>query len=369
MSRVVLFLLLCVLGHASLSAQPVWPGDVNNNGVVNGVDLLYWGFAFGANGPARPTMSVAWAPQTPGAPWAQSFPTGPNYAFADCDGNGVVDEEDYNDAIDENFGLTQGTLLPDGFANARPGAGPRLRMVPSATLVPLGAMVDIDLFLDESETGPNDFYGLALKMSYTTGLLMDDDGPDFDFEENSWLEAGDDNAQELFVDGDGSGAAELAFTRTNQTSVPIEAGAIGQFRVIVEDIIVGLEVDTFVIQIDSVYLVGADFSTVATVPDTVRIIVARDTSKLTSSAGYLSPRQLEAGIQVYPNPTDAGFRLNTPFAVQQLTLTDALGRQWPLLPPHDRQWVPLPPDLPTGLYYLRLRTAQGDCQKKLIITR
>jgi hypothetical protein len=373
MYRILLLLVTLALFQPAASAQEVWPGDVNNNGVVNGVDLLYWGVAFGTNGPARATTSTNWSAQPPGAPWAQSFPSGLNYAFADCDGNGEINEEDFDNAIEENFGLTHGVLGPDGFANAIPGAAPRLRMVPSATLVEEGAIIDIELFLDDSDLTVNDFYGIALKMTYTTGILMGDSGPDFDFTEDSWLEAGDDNAQELFEDGDGSGFAELAFTRTNLQSVAVGTEAIGVFSVIVEDIIVGLAIDTFVIQIDSVLLVGPNLSAIETIPDTVRIVVAKDTSMLTSTNDGRNSRQLAESIansiSVFPNPTRSDFHLASPVPVTKLVLVDHLGRRRELSPPGVRQRVQLPPNLPTGLYCLLLETPYGNCLKRILITR
>lgn len=370
MFRVFLLFVTIVLLQPAVTAQDVWPGDVNNNGVVNGIDLLHWGIAFSNNGPARATVSTDWSAQPAGAPWAQSFPSGLNYSFADCNGDGVVDEEDYDNAIDENFGLTHGVPSSDGFTNALPGTAPKLRMVPSATLVEEGAIVDIDLFLDDTDQPLSNFYGIALQMTYTTGLLVGDSGPDFDFAENNWLEAGDDDAQELFEDDDGNGFAELAFTRTNQQPVPVGTGPIGQFRVIVEDIIVGLEVDTFIIQIDSILLVGADFSTIATVPDSVYIIIAKDTSKLTLSNGRIPQAQLANDIKVFPNPARSGFRLNSPVPVTKLSLIDPLGRSTELTAPRGiNQQVQLPANLPPGLYGLRLRTPYGDCLKKLMITR
>lgn len=369
MNRTLLFLVVLVLFQPAVSAQAVWPGDVNNNGVVNGVDLLYWGIAAGTSGPGRVVESTDWSAQVPGAPWAQSFPSGVNYAFADCDGNGTVEEEDYTSAIEENFGLTHGVLGPDGFANALPGAAPQLRMVPSATLVEEGAMVNIDLFLDDSDRAVNNFYGIALKMTYTTGILEDDSGPDFDFTEDSWLEAGDNNAQELFEGGDGSGAAELAFSRSNQQAVAVGTGPIGQFQVIVEDIIVGLVVDTFIIQIDSVLLVGPGLTTVAVVPDTVRIVVAKDTAKLTSTNSGQLPQGVTNDIKVFPNPARSGFQLTSPVTVTELYLVDPLGRRTALPRPGNHRRVPLPHNLPSGLYCLLLRTPYGDCLKKLMITR
>lgn len=354
-------------------SQDVWPGDVNNNGVVNGVDLLYWGRAFGATGAARSTESTDWSAQTGPTPWAQRFPSGLNYAFADCDGNGKVDDEDFDGAIEDNFGLEHGLLQGDGYLNAAPGNGPKLRMEASATLVEPGMTIDIDLFLDENGQQATNFYGLAMKMSYSTGLLQGNDGPDFDFTESSWLEAGDDNAQGLFVDNGGNGKAELAFSRTNQTTVAIGTEAIGQFHVIVEDIIIGLVVDTIVITIDSVLLVDAGLTGVAVVPDTLQIVVAKDTAKYTQQTTRTrTPGQLAQEIAVHPNPVRSSFAISSPYRIGQLWLVDAMGKQWNLPVDGvggDRQRVALPPGLPPGLYCLRIRTSHGECSKKMIVWR
>ncbi len=371
MFRYLLILVICTLCQPSAVAQEVWPGDLNNNGVVNGVDLLYWGVAFGATGPARATVATDWAPQASAPPWTQSFPSGINYSFADCDGNGEVDGEDYDNAIEQNFGLTHGEITPDGFSNAGTGPAPRLHMVPSTTLVELGGIIDIDLFLDDTEQPVTDFYGIALKMSYTTGLLEDDSGPDFDFTEDSWLEANDDNAVGLFHDGDGSGRAELAFTRTTQTAVAVESGAIGRFHVVVEDIIVGLEIDTFILSIDSIFLIGPEVSTVATGADTIQIVIARDTSKITATDNLL-PSQLERKIKVFPNPARASIQLSSPLPIERLTLVDPLGNAQELTAPRFSmvpQRVLLPPGLRSGLYYLHLQTSSGSCTKKIMISR
>lgn len=362
-----IYLLLLVLPQAA-TGQAIWPGDVNNNGVVNGVDLLYWGQAFGATGPSRATGSTDWSAQVPPSAWSQSFPTGLNFAYADCDGNGEVNEEDFDQAIEVNFGLEQGTLQSDGYLNAPLGAGPRLRMEASATLVEPGMTIDIDLFLDDSDLSPVDFYGLALKMSYTTDLLQDDDGPDFDFTENSWLEAGDDNAQELYINDDENGTAELAFTRTNQSSVSIGTEAIGRFQVIVEDIIVGLQLDTILITIDSVLLVNMNLTGIATQTDTLRIVVVQDTTNVPVSTRTITPQFLAQEIVIYPNPLRNSFFIESALPIEQLLLIDALGRQLKLPLPATSgipQRVELPTGLTAGLYYLRIVTPDGECSKKI----
>ncbi|MEL7427591.1 MAG: hypothetical protein AAFN81_31660 [Bacteroidota bacterium] len=282
MQKILLLIgLSLIVIHAS--SQSVWPGDVNNNGVVSAVDLLYWGVAFGVEGPARNEVNTDWAAQPIESFWSQSFPNGLNYAYTDCDGNGVVDEEDFDNAIEDNYGEENPPVGFEEYANGVAGSAPKLRLTPSSTLVEEGATVNIGLHIDTAGMSLDSFYGIALQLSYTTGLLEGDDGPDFDLMEDSWLEADDSYVQELYVDDDGQGTAQLAITRTNQQIITAEPGTIGNFQIIVEDIIVGLEVDTFIIRIDSVLVIDNNLNAVPVVPDTAQIIIAKDTSKLTTS--------------------------------------------------------------------------------------
>jgi len=78
----------------------VWPGDANNNGVVNIFDInsvvaIHWN----KTGPIRPNASTQWIGQ-PCPPWNP-----PEATYADCNGSGKVDIFDINSVI-INFGKT-----------------------------------------------------------------------------------------------------------------------------------------------------------------------------------------------------------------------------------------------------------------------
>ncbi len=75
----------------------VWPGDVNNNGVVDERDVLALAQHIGSTGPARNSQGIDWEGQQV-EPWEDSSAT-----YADTDGDGVVDHEDLK-AIVFNFG-------------------------------------------------------------------------------------------------------------------------------------------------------------------------------------------------------------------------------------------------------------------------
>ncbi len=347
----------------SLFAQEVWPGDVNNNGVVNGVDLLYWGVAFGSSGPPRATVSTDWEAVPLLSLWSQSFPNGLNYVFADCNGDGIVDEDDFDDAIEDNFGLTQGALQPEGYANAQPGASPRLRLQPDSENVGYGATVNISLSLDDSAMPVSNFYGMALKLSYTTGILLGDDGPDFDFVENNWIAADNSFVQNLFEDNNGLGTAELATTRTNQQTIRVNPAEIGRFSIVIEDIIVGREIDTFRLQIDSIYLINNQFEIIPVVPDTAIIIVSKDPKVTATEENQVLPE-----IKVFPNPVRNEFFLESNIPLFEPYLIDNLGRVLQLEARLLREGIYhlQAPPLPSGVYWLFAKTHQGLIGRKII---
>lgn len=109
MRHLLLFgLLFCAHG---LPAQVIFPGDLNNDGRVNYLDLLPLGLAYGRVGPPRPEASLDWFAQ-PALPWPFQLPvSGVNFAFIDADGNGVIDSLDIA-AIPFNYDSVQTTAFP-----------------------------------------------------------------------------------------------------------------------------------------------------------------------------------------------------------------------------------------------------------------
>ena len=66
----------------------VWPGDTDNNGIVDERDVLPIGMYWAKTGPARSPASATWAAQT-ASTWTPSTAT-----YADANGDGIVDERD-----------------------------------------------------------------------------------------------------------------------------------------------------------------------------------------------------------------------------------------------------------------------------------
>lgn len=356
MRRYTYILVFLLLGYVTAPAQVVWPGDVNNNGIVNGVDVLYVGLAYGSLGPERIAGSETWEAQNISSLWGTAFPDGIDYAYADCNGDGQVDGNDLFGVIEENFGLTHRTPQGDGFSNGAAGVHPAFVLEPSMTTTQWGATLNIDLRLGTEGFPASNFYGVALKMSYTPDVIdqeADDDGFDFDAGDNIWISSEDDDEVEyLFYKDHNTGKAELAITRINQNFVAQGSGSIGQFSVVVEDIIVGAERDSFSLQIDSILYLDDQFNVYPIVPDTTLIII-RDSSSSVTSTDEENPAM---SAHVYPNPAGSYFMVETSRPVDEINVYSAVGELMPLFVKQSAfgtvevrtdQW-------PDGFYYLKL---------------
>ena len=94
---------------ASIGFQVVvYPGDANNDGVVDVRDVLPIGRFYGLTGPTRQGGSATWGAQVLANEWD---PVGAG--FADCDGNGVVDSNDVVVLV-RNWKATQNGGVPPG---------------------------------------------------------------------------------------------------------------------------------------------------------------------------------------------------------------------------------------------------------------
>lgn len=80
----------------------VWPGDTDNDGVVDQADILPIGLCWMQTGPARQNASTNWVGQL-ATPW-----TLVSCIYADANGDGVVNQADVL-PIGLNFGKTHST--------------------------------------------------------------------------------------------------------------------------------------------------------------------------------------------------------------------------------------------------------------------
>lgn len=337
---------------ASLSAQVLWPGDANNNGVANGADFIYFGLAHGSEGPERPNATGNWTPQ-PIAPWPQTFSNGINYAFADFDGDGKVANSDQS-KFEANWGKTHGTVSNDGYGAGISGASTRVKLFPGATQVAPGASLNIEVRVGDPAHPVTGLYGVAFKMRYSQDMV-NNGGSDIEFNDlgGSWFDAGG-ASRKFFQKNETLGRAETGLTRINQ--IPVSGqGAVGSFSIIIEDIIVGRLIDTLEIVIDSLIVFDANGTPSGAEGDTIRVIV------VDPSVAVATTEPETGSCRVSPNPVSGPFLfIETTSPLQEVVLTDVSGRMLFFL----RAAAPSlhsiveKPEVPPGIYLLKVRSAE-----------
>jgi hypothetical protein len=344
-------------------AQQMWPGDANNNGRANVVDLLYIGIAYGQKGPSRPNASTRWQAQAFPL-WPQSLPNGLNLGYIDGNGDGEIDDKDNKDAIETNYGLTHGIAQGD-YPKGRPTSnGPRLFFSTPNTIVKPGAIIDVDIHLGDEKQPISNFYGLAFQASYTQNLVQNLEVEDLT---QTWMDTPGEDTKNLFWEDPNSGRFDVAFTRVDQVSAN-GYGKIGRVKVVIEDIIVGKKVEILKFAIDSMLLTDPNLKSQLLRSDTLIIYVTEDPGLVTSTS---KPTLDESRVLVYPNPNKARFWVKTAYPIHNWQLVDPLGRSSNLLPQKQAAdlWFFDLPAISPGFYFLRGVSQGAQFNKKIIISR
>ena len=208
-----LFLFSVSTGSAQLL---LWPGDINNNGIVNGKDVLRWGYANGATGPARLLGNGnSWNPINVGLPWSRNFPGETNFSYGDCDGSGEIDLDDVRGPITKHFGETHGILQPDYCPVGAEDNAPQLQLVADKATYSKGARIDLEIRLGTEDIPTVDFYGITFQLKYNRDLIRPG-AVTYTPAENGWYDPSGTSSYTFFQNQANSGDIELAVTRTNQ---------------------------------------------------------------------------------------------------------------------------------------------------------
>jgi hypothetical protein len=215
----------------------VYPGDANDDQIVNKSDILAIGLAYGYQGDARQNPTPYWCAQSC-APWNGNIPgTNVNSKHADCTGNGVVNMSDFN-AVFYNWGESHHATPPPN--DHRPSTGIDLKVL----FVQDSLQVEHDtheypfeaeIWVGNSTLAAADLYGLAFTINYDPSLLG---GSPLTVQyENDWFGTnGSSGVTKLFaVDNRNLGKLDIALTRLNHQSVngfgrvaKISGGVIGE---------------------------------------------------------------------------------------------------------------------------------------------
>lgn len=363
MIRLSFILLFTACFSAGIQAQTltVYPGDANNNGVVNNVDFLYLGLAYNYAGPERdpaPGNNLSFMP-LPATPWQYNFAGGINFAHADCNGDGLVNY--YYDAFPlyVNYGQTRpDSINADVFPAGTPGIDAAIRFDESALPPSIngGQSIELPILLGDAQTPVEDLYGVAFSV-FVDPDFIDTDDMQFDFSELSW--ANPDNDRVSMYKKVSNERIDVAWVRTDHNQRD-GYGRIGTADFIIIIDVIGVQQD-FVMRIDSVKMIDKFGNQTAVAGDTVVLHFSPD-GQVTSA-----PESTGAEVRVSPNPASRQLQISSPEAIEQVTIVNTLGQAVLREAANSETLNLLLPELPSGIYLLEIRTAGATLIQKIKI--
>jgi len=145
----------------------VWPGDANNDGLVNMEDLMILGLTNGLTGPERENPTTIWYGQN-ASPWSDTLPNNENMKYADSNGDGISNDDDTL-AIIQNYTFTH-SLNPLKSENSE-GAP----IFPGLDEVELSDnnKVSIPIYFGTEANQVRDFYGMMFRIDYESEWIKD----------------------------------------------------------------------------------------------------------------------------------------------------------------------------------------------------
>lgn len=153
------------------SCQLMWPGDVNDDNVVDVTDFLDLGLAYGDTGIARSAQGMQWHPFI-SDDWDSTQLSGVNMKHADCNGDSIVDMSDTL-AVQNNFSLMHvGRYASDPFST---NETVYLRYTGIADTVAPGDTVTFNLVVGDSMNPITSFYGFGASVNWDTSKTWSND--------------------------------------------------------------------------------------------------------------------------------------------------------------------------------------------------
>jgi YD repeat-containing protein len=361
--------------NACVDEDCVWPGDTNNDGVVDVGDLLPIGLAMGSSGTPRLTAAPSgWSAQY-GEDWYADL-NGLNLKYIDANGDQVISSLD-TQVVMANLGLqhrlraeqqafTTFELSLSGPLNAEPGDHILLDIVAGNNVVIV-----------------EDVFGFRFSFDYDANSV-DPASVNVEFDEGSWMSY-DSPILSLTNNRQAEGTINTALTRTSSEGIS-GFGKIGTLGVVIVEDVFGFR--------------GEYEGPISeTAGDITTTISSGDNGQAMNAAGHLNavrvnPYQLtikkrpatEVGefdpveanayldgkLLAYPNPTDGQLTVHLNgqqqfSALQLIDLTGRVVRSEQGLNTNHRELSLV--DLANGIYTLTITTEDGVVNRKIEVMR
>jgi hypothetical protein len=153
--------------YNSVNSLGVWPGDIDNNGIVENIDMLQLGLDYGKKGLVRGIRGILWKKYL-SEKWSTAQLSGINDRYSDCNGDGNVDFTDTLAITGTNFGKIH---HKPAIAPALAPGKPALYFMTANKTYRSGDWINVEIWSGSATLQVSNLYGLAYTFSYTQNLI------------------------------------------------------------------------------------------------------------------------------------------------------------------------------------------------------
>jgi hypothetical protein len=320
----------------------VWPGDANEDLVVNNYDLIPIGLYYGDTGTARVSGSNTWASQ-PATNWDSLQADGFNRKFVDCNGDGKINSDDTL-AITQNYGLTHLFDSPRSSPERTSGTVP-LSIVTDSSSYHAGSAVHATVSLGNSTNPATNLYGLAYDISLNTSII-EPGSIVFNYNNASFLGTKNANALVIIKQNDDVETAVIGFDHINKSG----SGKIADLYFTLTNSSNSSQLGLSIISYEAVDAQGN------------QITLLTGISQLSTNNEQLS---------VYPNPSSGQFIIKLPHNQNEYLaeVYNVMGEKiYQSVLSNSQNFINISAQ-PDGMYFIYLKSDEGVEVGKVLVTK
>lgn len=347
-----------VRGHGGqlMLRSAVWPGDVDNNGLVDQYDMLALGLEIGqSTTKPRPNASIEWTPQAFTQTFSNDQPEMLLRPYSDTDGNAIIDLNDTL-AIHQNWGK----MVPNRKI--------RNRTQIDSFALPLNLNMDtlsnrreieLPIVLGSAEAPARNAYGLAFSLNYGQGIgktarisadfsrsfFRRDKRPLLTYMRNDTLQ----------------NKLHLVISKLQRRAIT-GYGEIARVKLTVEDLIF---IEPFLknLNIDphSIVLIDRNNKPIPVAPGSEEIRIISDVEHLVNNS------VIDQKVNIYPTPCNDVLHVQSEqLSIQSLKIFSPDGKLIQQFSAFTQKQIDTS-RWPSGAYQLQIETAEGTGVKKILV--
>jgi hypothetical protein len=350
--------------YITVDSTCVWPGDANLDKTADYLDILDIALGYAATGTPRINASTDWKPQL-SKDWSNTLSSGINYKHLDANGDSVIDTDD-TIAVAKNYGKTH--LKNEEPQLAGNSNDPPLYFQFNKNYYLAGDTVKATLYLGSADKPVKDVYGLGLKHFFANPYM---ESNSYKFNWDCEMLCGAKDNFQLYRQFNDKNIGEGSIIRTDKLTTNNPFGKVAEMQFVLKDSTFnypksGINISLQIIKSKLIDVFGNEIP-VYTKADSVKVYRSQN-----DVVGIIESTNIsKADIKIYPNPAnnlvyiDGGTK-----RLEDISIINILGETVATINNVQTSKTSINmQNLPSGIYFVRVKAGANFNQYKLVISR